>query len=43
MRHLRHIHRDQLLKADFLSEFVLVTIGVLVIIIAMFVFLPAAR
>lgn len=43
MRHPHHLHRDDLLDADLLSEFVLVAVGVLVIVLVVLVFSQAAR
>jgi len=42
MRHANHIHRNDLMKPDFLSEFVLVAIGLLVISIVVLVFSQTA-
>jgi len=42
MRHAYHLHREDLLKPDFLSEFVLVAVGLLVIALVVLVFLQAA-
>ena len=43
MRNALHLHRDDLLKPDFLSEFVLVASGLLVIAIVVLVFSQAAE
>jgi hypothetical protein len=43
MRHAYHFHPDDLLKPDFLSEFVLVAAGLLFIAAVALVFVQAVR
>jgi len=43
MRHAYHLHRDDLLKPDFLSEFVLIAVGLLFMAVVVLLFSRAAQ